>query len=74
MYQITAWEEVDGRQVPTPVLATDSAEIAKRVYCDLGAKLLDGGLHTPISLNVFDPRQPTGWREVLSTRRLLAEG
>lgn len=72
MWQICVFETTaDGRIVPVPAAATPQEDAARRAYRTLGRVLDAAGLDSCIALYAFDSREPTGWREVLSTRPTL---
>lgn len=73
MWQVCIFERTtDGREVPSPVVGTPSENVARRVYKTLGELVETLSDYRPIGLYEHDPDEPTGWREVLSTRRLVS--
>lgn len=72
MWQVCIFERTaDGRLAPSPVIATPNERVARRAYSTLGELVEALSDYRPIGLYEHDESEPTGWREVLSTRRLV---
>lgn len=73
MWQVLIYERtVDGREVASPVIVSTCFDKAKRAYRLLAEALESLHDFRACGLDEHDPAEPTGWREIYSTRRLVS--